>query len=69
MPKRSGQSARVRRAARNTRRTARSISYSDIPEASPRQLKAMQREDVSRRVRNRLSDGEMTKKDFRIGSV
>jgi uncharacterized protein (DUF4415 family) len=43
MPKRSGSSARVGRAAANARRTARKIDYSDIPEASAEQLKAMRR--------------------------
>ena len=43
MPKRSGSSARGGRAAANVRRTARRIDYSDIPEASSEQLKAMRR--------------------------
>jgi uncharacterized protein (DUF4415 family) len=43
MPKRSGSLARGRRAAANARRTARKIDYSDIPESSPAQLKAMRR--------------------------
>ncbi len=43
MPKRSGSSARGGRVAANARRTARRIDYSDIPESSPEQLKAMRR--------------------------
>jgi uncharacterized protein (DUF4415 family) len=43
MPKRSGSSARVARAAANARRTPRKINYSDIPEASDDQLKGMRR--------------------------
>ena len=43
MPKRSGSSARGGRVAANARRTARKIDYSDIPESSPEQLKAMRR--------------------------
>ena len=43
MPKRSGSSARGGQAAANARRTARRIDYSDLPEASPEQLKAMRR--------------------------
>lgn len=43
MPKRSGSSVRDRRAAGNARRTARKIDFSDIPEASAEQLKAMRR--------------------------
>lgn len=43
MPKRSGSSARGERAAANVRRTRRKIDYSDIPESSPDQLKAMRR--------------------------
>ena len=43
MPKRSGSSARGGRAAANARRTARKIDYSDIPESSPEQFKAMRR--------------------------
>jgi uncharacterized protein (DUF4415 family) len=43
MPKRSGSSARGGRVAANARRTARKIDYSDIPESSPAQLKAMRR--------------------------
>ena len=38
-----GSSARGGRAAANARRTARRIDYSDTPEASPEQLKAMRR--------------------------
>ena len=43
MPKRSGSSARGGRAAANARHTGRRINYSDIPEASPEQLKGMRR--------------------------
>lgn len=43
MPKRSESSVRVGRAAANARRTAQKIDYSDIPEASTEQLKAMGR--------------------------
>jgi len=43
MPKRSGSSARGERAAASARRTTRKIDYSDIPEASRKQLKAMRR--------------------------
>jgi len=43
MPKRSGSSARGGRVAANARRTARKIDYADIPESSPKQLKAMRR--------------------------
>ena len=43
MPKRSGSSVRDGRAAANARRTARKIDYSDIPEVSSEQLKAMRR--------------------------
>lgn len=43
MPKRSGSSARDGRAAANARRTGRRIDYSDIPESSAEQLKAMRR--------------------------
>lgn len=43
MPKRSGSSARGERAAASVRRTRRKIDYSDIPESSPDQLKAMRR--------------------------
>jgi uncharacterized protein (DUF4415 family) len=43
MPKRSGSSARGGRVAANARHTARKIDYSDIPESSAEQLKAMRR--------------------------
>lgn len=43
MPKRSGSSVRGARAAASVRRTRRKIDYSDIPESSRRQLKAMRR--------------------------
>lgn len=45
MSKRSASSAREGRAARNERRTAavRKINFSDIPEASEEQLRAMRR--------------------------
>ena len=43
MSKRSGSAARGERAAANARRTTRRIDYSDIPESSPEQLKAMRR--------------------------
>ena len=43
MPKRSGSSARGGRVAANARRTGRRIDYSDIPESSPEQLRAMRR--------------------------
>lgn len=43
MPKRSGSSARGGRAAANARRTRRKIDFSDIPDSSPEQLKAMRR--------------------------
>ena len=43
MPKRSGSSARGARVAANARRTAQRIDYSDIPESSSEQLKAMRR--------------------------
>ena len=43
MPKRSGSSARGGRAAANVRRTRRRIDFSDIPESSSEQLKAMRR--------------------------
>ena len=43
MPKRSGSSARGGRVAANARRTARKIDYSEIPESSSDQLKAMRR--------------------------
>jgi len=43
MPQRSESSARGGRAAASARRTTRKIDYSDIPEASRKQLKAMRR--------------------------
>jgi uncharacterized protein (DUF4415 family) len=43
MPKRSGSSARGRRAAANARRTRREIDFSDIPDSPPQQLAAMRR--------------------------
>lgn len=43
MPKRSGSSVRGARAAASVSRTRRKIDYSDIPEASSEQLKAMRR--------------------------
>ena len=43
MRKRFGASARGVRAAANGQRTARKIDYSDIPESSAEQLKAMRR--------------------------
>jgi uncharacterized protein (DUF4415 family) len=43
MPKRSGSSVHGERAAASVRRTRRTIDYSDIPESSPDQLKAMRR--------------------------
>ena len=43
MPRRSESSARGERAGANARRTTRKIDYSDIPEASGEQLKAMRR--------------------------
>jgi uncharacterized protein (DUF4415 family) len=43
MPKRSVSSARGARAAGNARRTAGKIDYSEIPDSSPEQLKAMRR--------------------------
>ena len=43
MPKKSASSARDARAAANVRRTARTIDFSDIPEASPAQLRGMRR--------------------------
>ena len=43
MPKRSGSSARDARVTANARRTTSKIDYSDIPEASSAQLKAMRR--------------------------
>jgi len=43
MSKRSGSSVRGERVAANARRTTRRIDYSDIPESSVEQLKAMRR--------------------------
>jgi len=43
MPQRCESSARGGRAAASARRTTRKIDYSDIPEASRKQLKAMRR--------------------------
>ena len=43
MPKRFGSSARGGRADASVRRTPRKIDYSEIPESSPDQLKAMRR--------------------------
>src|SRR5690242_3021951 len=43
MPKRSGSSARGGRAAANARRTGRKIDFSDIPDSTPEQLRAMRR--------------------------
>ena len=43
MPKRSDLSARGGRAAANGRRTRQKIDFSDIPDSSPEQLKAMRR--------------------------
>ena len=43
MPKRSGSSARGARAAVSVRRTRREIDFSDIPDSSGAQLKAMRR--------------------------
>jgi uncharacterized protein (DUF4415 family) len=43
MAKRSGSSARGERAGASARSTTRKIDYSDIPEASPEQLKGMRR--------------------------
>jgi uncharacterized protein (DUF4415 family) len=43
MPKRSGSSARGVRAAASGRRTRRRIDFSDLPESSEEQLKAMRR--------------------------
>ena len=43
MRKRSGSSARGGRAVASVRRTRRKIDFSDIPEASAEQLKAMRR--------------------------
>ena len=43
MPKRSVSSARSARVGANVRRTTRKIDFSDIPDSSPAQLKAMRR--------------------------
>jgi uncharacterized protein (DUF4415 family) len=43
MPKRSGSSARDRRAAASVPRTRRRIDFSDIPDSSPEQLRALRR--------------------------
>ena len=43
MRKRSGSSARGGRVVANVRRTVRKIDFSDIPNSSPEQLKAMRR--------------------------
>ncbi len=43
MPKRSGSSARGGRAGANVRRTRRDIDFSDIPDSTPDQLRAMRR--------------------------
>ena len=43
MPKRSGSSARGERAAANVPRTRRKIDFSDIPDSSTEQLRAMRR--------------------------
>ena len=43
MPKRSVSSAHGARAAGSARRTTRKIDYSEIPDSSPEQLKAMRR--------------------------
>jgi uncharacterized protein (DUF4415 family) len=43
MPKQSVSSARAARAGANVRRTKRKIDFSDVPESSPAQLKAMRR--------------------------
>ena len=43
MPKRSGSLARGERAAASVRRTRRKIDFSDIPDSSALQLKAMRR--------------------------
>jgi uncharacterized protein (DUF4415 family) len=43
MPKRPGLSARGARVVANARRTTRKVDFSDIPESSPEQLKAMRR--------------------------
>ena len=43
MPKQSVSSARGARAGGSARRTTRKIDYSDIPDSSPEQLKALRR--------------------------
>ena len=43
MRKQSGSSARGGRVVANVRRTVRKIDFSDIPDSSPEQLKAMRR--------------------------
>ncbi len=43
MPKRSVSSARGRRAAASAQRTKEKIDFSDIPDSSPQQFKAMRR--------------------------
>ena len=43
MPKRSVSSARAGRVVASARRTSRKIDFSDIPDSSPEQLKAMRR--------------------------
>jgi uncharacterized protein (DUF4415 family) len=43
MPKRSASSARGVRVAESARRISRKIDFSDIPESSPAQLRAMRR--------------------------
>ena len=43
MPKRSASSRRGARVGASARRTARRIDFSDIPDSSPEQLKAMRR--------------------------
>ena len=43
MPKRSVSSAGAGRAGGNVRRTMRKIDFSDIPDSTPEQLKAMRR--------------------------
>jgi uncharacterized protein (DUF4415 family) len=43
MPERSVSSARAGRAGANARRTPRTIDFTDLPESSPEQLRAMRR--------------------------
>ncbi len=43
MRRRSASSARGARAAANVRRTRKQIDFSDLPESTPQQLKAMRR--------------------------